>query len=73
MALLLAPPLVLVSHFVGTPMDLVFENPLELIAIASPAFVVNAVAQDGEATWFGGVLLLAVYVLFGLAFFFVTP
>lgn len=72
-ALLLAPVLVLVSYFMGTPMDLVFENPLELIAIASVAFVVNAIAQDGEATWFEGVLLLAVYVLFALAFFFVTP
>ncbi len=72
-ALLLAPLLVIVSYFMGTPMNLVFENPLELIAIASVAFVVNAIAQDGEATWFEGVLLLAVYVLFGLAFFFVTP
>ena len=72
-ALLLAPLLVLVSYAMGAPMTLVFANPLELIAIASVAFVVNAIAQDGEVTWFEGVLLLAVYVLFGLAFFFVTP
>ena len=72
-ALLLAPVLVLVSYAMGTPMNLVFENPVELIAIASVAFVVNAIAQDGEATWFEGVLLLAVYVLFGLAFLLVTP
>jgi Ca2+:H+ antiporter len=44
----------------------------ELIAIAGTTFAVDAIAQDGEATWFEGVLLLAVYVLFGLAFFFVT-
>ncbi len=72
-ALLLAPLLVIVSYFMGTPMNLVFQNPLELIAIAGVAFVVNAIAQDGEATWFEGVLLIAVYLLFGLAFFFVTP
>jgi Ca2+:H+ antiporter len=72
-ALLVAPVLVLVSYFMGKPMNLVFANPLELIAVAAVAFVVNAIAQDGEATWFEGVLLLAVYVLLGLAFFFITP
>jgi Ca2+:H+ antiporter len=46
---------------------------LELIAIAGVAFVVNSIAQDGETTWFEGLLLLSVYVLLGLAFFFVTP
>jgi Ca2+:H+ antiporter len=72
-ALLVAPILVLVSYFMGRPMNLVFGNPLELIAIAGVAFAVNAIAHDGETTWFEGVLLLAVYVLLGLAFFFVTP
>ncbi len=72
-ALLLAPVLVLVSYAMGSPMNLVFENPVELIAIASVAFIVNAIAQDGEVTWFEGVLLLAVYALFGLAFLLVTP
>lgn len=31
---------------------------------------VKAIAQDGETTWFEGVLLLAVYALLALAFFF---
>lgn len=70
-ALLTAPLLVIVSYVLGTPMDLVFSNPLELIAVAAVAFAVNAIAQDGETTWFEGVLLLAVYALLGLAFFFV--
>jgi Ca2+:H+ antiporter len=70
-ALLTAPVLVLVSYALGTPMNLVFVNPLELIAVAGVAFAVNAIAQDGETTWFEGVLLLAVYALLGLAFFFV--
>ena len=70
-ALFVAPVLVIVSHFMGKPMDLVFRNPLELIAVAACAFTVNAVAQDGETTWFEGVLLLAVYAILGIAFFFV--
>ncbi|HKU61243.1 MAG TPA: calcium/proton exchanger [Gemmatimonadales bacterium] len=70
-ALFTAPLLVLVSWMMGRPMNLVFANPLELIAIAGVAFAVNAIAQDGETTWFEGVLLLAVYALLGLAFFFV--
>jgi len=70
-ALLVAPLLVIVSFFVGTPMNLVFENPLELIAIAGVSFAVNAIAADGETTWFEGVLLLATYVILAMAFFFV--
>ena len=71
--LLLAPLLVLVSFFIGRPMNLVFPNPLELIAIAGVAFAVNAISQDGEVTWFEGALLIGVYILLGIAFFFVTP
>ena len=52
-------------------MNLVFGNPIELIAIAGAAFIVNSIAQDGETTWFEGVLLLAVYLLFAMAFFLV--
>ncbi len=70
-ALLMAPLLVLVSWFMGKPMNLVFDNPLELIAIAGVSFAVNAIAEDGETTWFEGVLLLAVYGVLAMAFFFV--
>jgi Ca2+:H+ antiporter len=69
-ALLVAPLLVIVSYFIGQPMNLVFENPLELIAIAGVTFAVNAIAADGETTWFEGVLLLATYLILGMAFFF---
>ena len=72
-ALLTAPLLVLVSLLMGHPMNLVFSNPLELIAIAAVAFAVNSIAQDGETTWFEGLLLIAVYALLALAFFFATP
>ena len=69
----MAPVLVLLSHLLGRPMNLVFDNPLELVAIASVAFVVNAITRDGEVTWFEGVMLVAVYVLLAFAFFFATP
>ncbi len=72
-ALFVAPLLVLVSYALGRPMNLVFTSPLELIAIASVAFSINAISQDGETTWFEGLLLLAVYALFVLAFLFVVP
>jgi len=71
-ALVLAPLLVLISWAIGTPMTLVFENPLDLFAIAGAALIINSIAGDGEVTWFEGVLLIGVYVLFGLGFYFVT-
>ncbi len=70
-ALVTAPLLVLISYFMGKPMNLVFANPLELIAIIGSAFAIKAIAQDGETNWFEGVLLLAVYALLAFAFFFV--
>ena len=73
LALVVAPLLVLVSPLLGHPMNLVFENPLELVAIAAVAFAVNSVVEDGETTWFEGILLLAVYAIFVLAFYFVKP
>ena len=35
------------------------------------AFGVNAIAHDGETTWFEGLLLLALYAILGMAFFLV--
>jgi Ca2+:H+ antiporter len=54
------PLLVLISTFMDRPMSLVFGNPLYLFAIASTTFIVNAVARDGEPTWFEGLLLVGV-------------
>ena len=72
-ALVVAPILVIAAWCIGHPLTLVFDNPIELFAIAATALIVNAVAADGETTWFEGVLLVGVYVLFGLAFFFTAP
>jgi Ca2+:H+ antiporter len=68
-ALFVAPVLVFASFLIGDgPMPLVF-NGFELGAILLAALIANAVTQEGESTWFEGVLLLAVYTVFGIAFF----
>jgi Ca2+:H+ antiporter len=69
-ALFVAPVLVLCSFFIGPyPLALVF-NGFELGAIMIAILIANYVTQDGESTWFEGVQLLAVYAVFGLAFYF---
>lgn len=70
-ALVVAPILVILSWLIGHPMTLVFHNPLDLLAITAATFIVNAIAGDGETTWFEGVMLIGVYILFGLAYYFV--
>ena len=70
-ALFAAPLLVLISLFVGPfPLALVF-NGLELAALVLAVLIANQVTQEGESTWFEGLQLLAVYVVFGITFFFV--
>jgi len=68
-ALFVAPVLVFVGRLTGHPMDLVFE-PLEVIAVMLSVFAVNQTAQDGECNWLEGAQLLSVYVILGIAFFF---
>jgi Ca2+:H+ antiporter len=69
-ALFVAPILVLASFFIGPhPLALVF-NGFELGAVLLAVLIANYVTQDGESTWFEGVQLLAVYVVFGIAFYY---
>src|SRR4051812_34571713 len=69
-ALFVAPVLVVASFFIGPgPMPFVL-NGFELAAILLAAIIANQVTAEGESTWFEGVLLLAVYVVFALAFVF---
>jgi Ca2+:H+ antiporter len=68
-ALFVAPALVFLSYVIGPgPLALVF-NGFELAAILIAALIANAVSQEGESTWFEGVLLLAVYTVLGITFF----
>lgn len=68
-ALFVAPVLVLVGWILGKPMDLNF-NPFELVAVAVSVLIANSVSSDGRSDWLEGTLLLATYVVLGLAFYF---
>jgi Ca2+:H+ antiporter len=69
-ALFVAPVLVFASLFLGpSPMDLAFPAGLVLMVLLS-AIITAQVAGDGRSDWLKGVQLLAVYLIFGLAFFF---
>jgi Ca2+:H+ antiporter len=69
-ALFVAPILVFISLLFGPPLLLVFTE-FELIALVASAIIAAFVAQDGESNWLEGTMLLAVYIVLGLAFFFV--
>ncbi len=68
-ALFVAPVLVFLSYAIGRPMDLLFTT-FEVITVGMSVAIVSLVAADGETNWMEGVLLLAVYVIFAIAFFF---
>lgn len=69
-ALFVAPALVFASMLMGheNPMDLHF-TPLEMITVLLAVGVLALVCQDGESHWMEGVMLLAVYLIIGLAFY----
>jgi Ca2+:H+ antiporter len=68
-ALFVAPVLVFLSLLMGNPMTLEF-NQFELIALGGAALIAASAAQDGESNWLEGAQLLVVYIIIGLAFFF---
>jgi len=72
-ALFVAPVLVLLSYCIGpTPMDLQFwpgAIVMMLIATLTAALVTNS----GRSTWFGGVLVLMVYLIFALTLYLLPP
>ncbi|HKP85352.1 MAG TPA: calcium/proton exchanger [Blastocatellia bacterium] len=71
-ALLVAPVLVFLSYAIGQPIDLVFTT-FEVITVGLAVALVSLVAIDGESNWMEGVLLLAVYLIFAIAFYFLPP
>jgi Ca2+:H+ antiporter len=67
-ALFVAPALVFLSLALGNPLTLVFNN-FELIALIGTVIIVTQVAGDGESNWLEGVELVALYLIFAIAFF----
>ncbi len=68
-ALFVAPLLVFISLAMGNPLTLTF-NSFELIALFAAVLISAFIALDGESNWLEGAQLLAVYVIIGIAFFF---
>ena len=69
-ALFVAPVLVLLSLWFGQPMTLVF-NPYELAGLIGAALIADLISVDGESNWLEGAELIALYVMLGIAFYFV--
>lgn len=68
-ALFVAPLLVFISLALSNPLTLTF-NSFELIALFAAVLISALIALDGESNWLEGAQLLAVYVIIGIAFFF---
>jgi Ca2+:H+ antiporter len=72
-ALFVAPVLVIVSYAIGpSPMDLQFW-PGAVVMMLIAAFTATMVANNGRSAWFVGVLVLMVYVIFGMALYLLPP
>ena len=50
-------------------MDLLFSH-LELIAIVMAIYLTRNLTYDGESSWLEGLMLVAVYLMFGFAFYY---
>ena len=70
-ALFVAPVLVFVSLLLGNKMTLVF-NEYELAALVGAVAVATFISMDGESNWLEGAQLLAVYIIVGLGFFYLS-
>ncbi len=68
-ALFVAPLLVFLSLLLGHPLQLIF-NQFELLALLAAVAISVLVSNDGESTWLEGAGLLGIYLILGLAFFF---
>jgi Ca2+:H+ antiporter len=69
-ALLVGPVVVLYSFLIGRPMTLLF-NAFEIAAIALSVIATALVVVDGESNWVEGMQLMAVYLILGIAMYFV--
>jgi Ca2+:H+ antiporter len=72
-ALFVAPVLVLLSYFIGpTTMDLQFW-PGAVVMILIATLTASLVTNSGRSTWFVGVLVLMVYVIFAMTLYLLPP
>ncbi|MCB9421895.1 MAG: calcium/proton exchanger [Ardenticatenaceae bacterium] len=69
-ALFVAPVLMIVAALMGVELSFNF-NQFELVALASAGVVGVFVIKDGKSNWLEGAQLLALYLILGVAFFFI--
>ncbi len=62
--MLLSMVLVFISFAMGNFMALVF-TPLGLVAMIATLAIGMVIALDGQATWFEGLMLVAIFILIG--------
>jgi Ca2+:H+ antiporter len=68
-ALFVAPVLVFVGQIIGQPIDLNF-NPFQVVAVAIAVAITNLITSSGRSNWLDGSLLLATYIVLGVAFYY---
>jgi len=68
-ALFVTPVLVFISLLLGNPLQLTFDQ-FEIVAMIGASLIAALIALDGKSNWLEGVQLLGVYIIIGLAFFF---
>jgi Ca2+:H+ antiporter len=51
-------------------LDLIF-TPMEVVSVLLTMLIIVVIGLNGETNWFEGVLLLALYVILGIAFFYI--
>jgi Ca2+:H+ antiporter len=72
-ALFVAPLLVLLSYVMGpSPMDLQFW-PGAVVMMLIATLTASLVTNSGRSAWFVGVLVLMVYVIFGMTLYMLPP
>jgi Ca2+:H+ antiporter len=70
-ALFAVPVLVFFGLLVGNPLTLVF-TPLEVVGVGVGVIIASYIAIDGKSNWVEGLQLISVYLITGIAFFFLT-
>lgn len=68
-ALFVAPVLVFIGQAIGQPIDLNF-NLFQVITVAIAVAVTNLICFGGRSNWLDGTLLLATYLVLGVAFYY---
>lgn len=72
-ALFLAPVLVLFSYVIGPhPMSLLFSGETVLMVFMS-AIAIGTIVSGKRTTWYAGVLLLAIYLIFAVTMYHMPP